>query len=129
MSIRYNPNPTEYSPNVPNKLSREEYIKYSKSLPFYPNPISPLKAVWKNETGIFIFFIIGCVFWPVLPIVIIGILINGGIGSINNCYKAAQEQNRLIKRYYDLIYHTNSYEEYTLLFDKELSNYTKRRFF
>lgn len=128
MSIKYNPSPTDYSPNLPNKISRDDYLKFSKSLPFYPNPISPLKQVWKNETGIFVFLIIGCVFLPVLPIVIIAILINGGAGSMINCYKSAQQQNALMKRYYDLIYHTNSYEEYSGLYDKELSYYNNRRF-
>ena len=127
--IKYNPTPNEYSPNLPERLSREDYSKFNKSLPFYPTPISPLKTVWKNETGVFIFLIIGCIFWPVLPIVIIAILINGGVSSITNCYKSAQLQNKLMRRYYDLIYHTNSYEEYSQLFDKELSHYSKRSFY
>ncbi|AQX09347.1 hypothetical protein [Elizabethkingia ursingii] len=127
--IKYNPTPNEYSPNLPERLSREDYSKFNKSLSFYPTPISPLKTVWKNETGVFIFLIIGCIFWPVLPIVIIAILINGGLSSITNCYKSAQLQNKLMRRYYDLIYHTNSYEEYSQLFDKELSHYSKRSFY
>lgn len=129
MGIKYNPNPTEYSPKLPLKLTQQDYHKFNKAFPSYPSPISPLKSVWENEKGIFIFLIIGCVFWPVLPIVIIAILINGGAGSINNCYKAAKEQNQLIKRYYDLIYQTNSYEQYSQIFDKELAYYSNRRFF
>lgn len=129
MSISYNPNPTQYSPKLPPKLSSADYLKYSNSLPFYPSPTSPLKTLWKQETGSFVFLIIGCVFWPVLPIVIIAFAINGGFGSFNNCYKAAKEQNQVVKRYYDLIYHTSSYEDYCVKFDKELGYYVNNRNF
>lgn len=129
MSIKYNPTPNKYSPNLPEKLTLNQYSKINKSLQFYPNPKNPMKVVWENEKEIFIFLIIGCIIFPILPVVILTILINGGIGSIKNCYKAAESQNSLTKKYYDLIYNTKSYEEYSQLYEEEFSAYLNRRFY
>ncbi|VDH15620.1 Uncharacterised protein [Algoriella xinjiangensis] len=122
MSVKYNPNPTEYSYKKLEKITKQDYLIYKNSLPFYPKPISPIKAVWENETGFFIYLIFGCIVFPLLPIVIFAIAINGGFGSVINCYNSAQKRNIEVKKYFDLIYYTNSYDEYSQLFDKEFPN-------
>ena|SRR5690606_26234514 len=95
---------TYYSNNVPRKLTSEEFYKMLNSLPIYPQPKSPLGEIFKSNWGLLL------VLW--FPLFWIIFLVNGTFESIANQYTAVNDQNKIIRKYYDAIYTSRTYEEY-----------------
>lgn len=97
-----------YSFKKPKPVSQDVFNNMNKSLPIYPNYENPFLSTVKK----YWFWSLLCLFPPTLLIMLVLILATGIGTELESYYSSIVNKNKIMNRYYDIIYKSKSYDEY-----------------
>jgi hypothetical protein len=96
-------------------ITEIEYLNLKNSpINTYPKPQNPLVETFKNDPGGIIMFI--CLSWTIMVPLIW--LITGQLNGNITFYKMIKKRNDFNHNLYDIVYKSDSYDEFKKLYEK-----------